>query len=127
MKFSFDPKRSLILVKAEIYGPSGSTVVSLALDTGASVTSINQSRLIQLGYDPVGNPRRFQIVTASGTEFVARSKINKLVSLGIERRSFPVLFHNLPPSSRLDGLLGLDFLRGKKLVIDLKNGEIDVT
>ncbi len=37
MSFSFDPQQGLIIVPAELWGPSGSAVLRLALDTGASL------------------------------------------------------------------------------------------
>ena len=35
-----------------------------------------------------------------------------------------VVCHNLPPSITVDGVLGLDFFRGRRLVIDLYEGII---
>jgi hypothetical protein len=37
-----------------------------------------------------------------------------------------VLSHALPPTTGIDGLLGLDFLRGSVLTIDFQNGQIDL-
>lgn len=51
MSFAFDPYQGLIIVRAEIWGPSGSGILLLALDTGATSTLVNQSRLLQLGYE----------------------------------------------------------------------------
>ena len=61
MSFAFDPHQGLVTVHAEIWGPSGSAVLSLALDTGATFTLVNQGRLMQLGYDPAVAPKRFQV------------------------------------------------------------------
>jgi hypothetical protein len=38
VNFAFDPQRGLIVVRAELWGPSGSGVLQLALDTGATST-----------------------------------------------------------------------------------------
>jgi hypothetical protein len=35
VNFSFDPQRGLIVLRAELAGPSGSGILQLALDTGA--------------------------------------------------------------------------------------------
>ena len=35
MKYQFDPKAGIILVKTKVYGPRGDAIVNLALDTGA--------------------------------------------------------------------------------------------
>ena len=41
LSFPFDARRGLIIVRAELFGPSGSIVLRLALDTGATVTMVN--------------------------------------------------------------------------------------
>jgi predicted aspartyl protease len=124
VSFAFQPHRGLILVQAELKGPAGTGILSLALDTGATATTVNQSRLMQLGYDPAGTTDRFQVTTGSGIEFVARITVEKVAALGQERAGFPVLCHTLPPSAGVDGLLGLDFLRGQILTVDFRNGRL---
>jgi predicted aspartyl protease len=66
VSFAFDPHRGLVLVQAELLGRSGTGILSLALDTGATGTMVNQSRLMQLGYDPAAAPNRLQVTTGSG-------------------------------------------------------------
>ena len=124
MSFAFDAHHGLVIVQAEIWGPSGSAVLSLALDTGATFTLVNQGRLMQLGYDPPVAPKRFQVSTASGVEFVPRLTVTKIAALGQEQNDFSVLCHTLPASVRVDGLLGLDFFRGQSLSIDFRVGQI---
>lgn len=99
-------------------------ILSLALDTGATATMVNQSRLMQLGYDPAGSPDRLQVTTGSGIEFVPRVTVEKIAALGQERAGCLVLCHTLPPTVGVDGLLGLDFLRGQILTIDFRKGRI---
>ncbi len=45
-------------------------------------------------------------------EDLTRVALNRLSTLGRHRLAFPVLTHPLPPAAGIDGLLGLDFLRG---------------
>ena len=52
MSFSFNARRGLLLVRSELFGPSGSIVLGLALDTGATSTMVNVGPLITVGYDP---------------------------------------------------------------------------
>jgi hypothetical protein len=40
--------------------------------------------------------------------------------------NFPVLCHTLPPSATVGGLLGLDFFRGVRFVMDLQTGIISL-
>lgn len=50
-----------------------------------------------------------------------------ITALGQERTGFPVLCHTLPASAGVDGLLGLDFLRGQTLTVDLRSGMVTLT
>jgi hypothetical protein len=51
MSCSFNPTRGLVVVQAELFGPSGSIILRLALDTGATGTLINVAPLTAIGYD----------------------------------------------------------------------------
>jgi len=72
-------------------------------------------------------PERIQVTTGSGVEFVPRVSLDKIVALGQERTTFPVLGHTLPPSAGIDGVLGLDFVRGQTLTVDFRTGTITLT
>ena len=124
MSFPFDPQQGLIIVPVELWGPSGSAVLRLALDTGATGTVVNTGMLVALGYDPALIPDRVQITTGSGVEFVPRILLDRIMALGRESAGFPVLAHTLPPSAGIDGLLGLDFFRGWNLTIDFRTGQV---
>ncbi|MGI0014446.1 MAG: retroviral-like aspartic protease family protein [Nitrososphaera sp.] len=124
MNFPFDSQYGLIIVRAELTGPSGSAILRLALDTGATGTLVNVGMLVSIGYDPALVIDRFQITTGSGVEFVPRITVSKIAVLGQEREDLPVLCHTLPPSSGIDGLLGLDFFRGQSLTLDFRTGKI---
>ena len=124
MSFPFDSQQGLIIVRAELWGPAGSAVLRLALDTGATGTVVNVGMLVAVGYDPALLPDRIQVTTGSGVEFVPRVTLDKIVALGQERSGFPVLGHTLPPSAGVDGLLGLDFLRSQSLTLDFRAGHV---
>ena len=126
MSFPFEPKQGLIIVPAEIWGPSGSAVLRLAVDTGATGTLVNVATLVAIGYDPALVSDRTQVTTGSGVEFVPRVVVGKIVAVGQERQSFEVLCHTLPPSAAVDGLLGLDFFRGQSLTLDFRSGRLTV-
>ena len=124
MSESFDPTDGLILIKTELFGPTGSVVLRLALDTGATTTLINAGLLVAAGYDPAASSTRVQVTTGSGVESVPFFEVSSLRAFGQERTAFPVLAHTLPPSASIDGLLGLDFLRGHVLEIDFIQGSV---
>ena len=95
MSFPFEPDQGLIIVRTEVAGPSGTVVLRLALDTGATSMVINVALLVAVGYDPALAPDRFQMTTGSGVEFAPRISVNKIVAFGQERTGFPVLCYTL--------------------------------
>ena len=124
MNVSFDPRAALIVVGARVWGPSADMVARLALDTGATYSLVNRDVLLLLGYDPDLAGAWLDIATANGVASVPQIVIERVESLGREVRALPVLCHTLPPSATVDGLLGLDFLRGQRLVVDFRAGTI---
>lgn len=126
MSHRFDPQERLIVVPVRLSGPAGDTLVRLALDTGASTTLVNTEVMVLLGYDPAAVSDRVQVTTGSGIEFCARLSVERIEAVGRTLERFPLLCHTLPPSTQIDGLLGLDFFRGCFLGIDLRTGEITV-
>ena len=122
MNFPFDPKEGLIVVPTRLWGQTGDIVVRLALDTGATGSMVNWDVVVLLGYDPAIVSERIQMTTGSGVEFVPRIVIEKIEALRRKRRNFPVLCHTLPPSATVDGVLGLDFFREQRLVLDFRSG-----
>jgi aspartyl protease family protein len=120
--FPFDPHHGLIVIPTRLEGPSGDVLVRLALDTGATRSIVSGSRLLLIGYDPEKASERIPVTTGSGTERAPRLAVAKVEALGQERYSFLVLSHTLPPSAMVDGVLGLDFLRGCRVVIDFRAG-----
>ena len=124
MRHSFDRHEGLIIVRAELFGPSGSIVVRLALDTGATSTTINAGLLNSIGYDPALVPDRVQLTTGGAVEYAPRLSVNRIEALSQERANFLVVAHTLPPSASVDGLLGLDFFRGHELNLDFRTGVV---
>ncbi|MBM4032190.1 MAG: hypothetical protein FJ291_10435 [Planctomycetes bacterium] len=122
MSEEFDPAARAIVVGAQLWGPAGDTCATLALDTGATTTIVGWHIAALLGYSPAASGELEQLTTASGVEFVPKITVARLLAIGQERVQFPVLCHTLPPSARVDGLLGLDFLRGRRLVVDFRSG-----
>ena len=122
MKFHFNPDEGLIFVPTKIWGPNGDSILRLALDTGATRSLVNWDVIVLLGYDPAIVSERIQMTTVSGVEYVPSVSVEKIESLGHKHINFPILCHTLPPSATVDGILGLDFFRGYRLIIDLKTG-----
>jgi len=127
MSVPFNAHRGLVHVYAEVAGHAGVGIVRLALDTGAIKTVINHRALVGLGYEPAASGETTEVTTASGVERVPLLPIRKIRALGREQRDFPVLCHTLPPRTGVDGLLGLDFLRGYILTVDFPKGRITLS
>ena len=127
MSSPFNRKRDLIIVRCQIFGPKKNVFVRLALDTGAVQTMISTEMLHSAGYSTESSAGDIQIRTASGIEFVPEVALDKIKALNQQRLMFPVLAHTLPEGARVDGLLGLDFLRNRKLEIDFRLGRIDLS
>ncbi|HUT34787.1 MAG TPA: retropepsin-like aspartic protease [Planctomycetota bacterium] len=124
MRHRFNPQRGVVLVTAKLWGPSLAIEIPLALDTGAVNSVLNWQTATLLGYDPAGIPERVRIVGATGEVWVPRLGLSRVEALGQERLNFPFLCHTLPPAAGIDGLLGLDFLRGHRLTLDFREGLI---
>lgn len=119
MTLSFDPTAGLIVVPVRLTGPAGDCVAHLALDTGATRTLVNWSVAVLLGFDPAAAEERFQIVTGSGVEYSPQVTVDSIEALDVRLERFNVLCHTLPPGTTVDGVLGLDFLRDGRLIIDM--------
>ena len=123
MSQPFDAGRGVV-VPGELFGPAGSVVLRLAVDTGATRTMINVGLLAFAGYDPSLAPSRVQVTTGSGGEYPPLMAVERIAALGQDRRYFPVLAHSLPSSASIDGLLGLDYMRDQRLVIDFRQNTV---
>ena len=120
----FDSKRGLILVKVTVAGIKRTEDAWFALDTGATTTVINRSLLQRIGYSAKDFNNSIFITTGSGKEKTALLPVKKIVALGQTRLRFKVLAFQLPSTTFVDGLLGLDFLRKRKITLDFISGKI---
>jgi hypothetical protein len=79
-----------------------------------------------LGYNPSAFIDEINITTGSKIEKAFLHKVSSIKVLGLTRQNFKVISHKLPETTFVDGLIGLDFFRNKKLSIDFKNGLIEL-
>ena len=124
MSTPFDPARGLITLSVHMWGPSDDGRVRLALDTGAIATMVSRDAMVQLGYDPSHAGDVVQMTTGSGVESVPRIVVQRVEALRQTRENLSVVCHDLPPTASVDGVLGLDFLRGLCLTVDFRQGLI---
>ncbi len=123
----FDLQRNAIILRVRIDGRGGQyAYLWMVLDTGASLTVIPWDVAEALGYDPSRSPHRSRFMTGSGMEAAPVVTVHKMEVLGIRVPSVPVLCHDLPQRSLVDGLLGLSFLRHCRLSIDFPRGVLEL-
>ena len=81
---------------------------------------------LAIGIDPSKSIRHIEITTANGIVFVPVIKIPDFKCFGAELTNMEAVCHNLPPESCVEGLLGLNFLKPAKVIIDFSRNIIDV-
>lgn len=102
----------------------------MILDTGCSNTTIDSNALYISGYELKDTIEIVNIETANGVVESEIFKINKISSLGITKEYFNIQVYDFTAHgifSNYDGLLGLDFLEGKKICIDTNLNTITIT
>lgn len=127
MSVPFSAGSGPIEVDGSLSGPLGQAKLRLVLNTGATASLIRPRILAAVGYDPDASPHRVPVDTGFGIHFLPRIVLNRFSALDHHRLGWPVLAHDLSPESGIDGLLGLDFLRGSVLTLDFRAGQIDLT
>ncbi len=125
MKYRFDPKFPVITLYATLSYLQTRRIL-MALDTGATYTMIPWDIAEAIGYEPAYSKKKVTIITASGVEKVPLIVVDKISVLGKEARDVECVVHDLPEASRIDGLLGLSFLKRFKICIDFKNAVLEI-
>jgi len=123
--YRIDHDAPVITLYAEIKGAIIARV-KMALDTGATYVLIPWDIAETLGHEPAYSKQKVDITTASGTEKVPLIMVSRISVLGMEARDVPCIVHDLPEASRVDGLLGLSFLRGFKICLDFREGLLEI-
>lgn len=127
MSVRFAPDEELIYLRAKVFGTKGRASLRLALDTGASSTMINRRILRRLGYELSTDAEEIGIITGSRVESAFPITVSRFLALRQQRMDFPILAYDLPPETGIDGVLGLDFFRGRSLNIDFRSGLITLS
>lgn len=109
--FGFNPKGSVIVVPAILRNNRLSFYSKMVLDTGATYTMISWEIAEHLGFKFGDKLKTVPINTASGEIRAPLMKMQEVSTLGISAKNIEVIVHNLPTSARVDGLLGLSFIK----------------
>jgi Aspartyl protease len=119
IKFKRETDESLIILKCHFPDHE----VALALDTGASHTTIDLTALQIAGYDIADAFNVIKIETASGIIDGYLLKVKEFTALGLTKRNLTICTYDFFAHHVLtdfDGVLGLDFIDDLKICIDFK-------
>ena len=117
----------LIVRNVKIVGPRGLVKVDMIFDTGAAFTALSWSVLKLIGYDPAVVPERQEIITANGVIEAPKLLVEKLAVGDMEARKVEVICHDIPELAGIRGLLGLSFIKHFRVVIDYKEGYLEMS
>jgi predicted aspartyl protease len=128
MKFQFqrEDEDGLLVVSITL---DNKYELKMALDTGASHTTIDSNALYLSGYELKDSIGLVEIETANGIVETEVFEINEFNSLGYSRKNFQIQVYDFLAHgifSNYNGLLGLDFLEGKDFCISLSKKTIEV-
>jgi predicted aspartyl protease len=122
-----EKRGNLLCVKASVTGNNNKVaVLRLLIDTGAGFTILPTNPLEPLGYDLTQALQSHKIITASGIVSAPLLKVKSFNCLGLEIPDFPILLYDLPKASKLDGIIGMDFLTQNRIFIATGEAEIYV-
>lgn len=124
-RFQLEDEESLILVNSQL----DQDPFTLALDTGATNTIIDLNLLLIAGYELKQAQRLVELETAKGPIEAYVFRIAHLTALGITKTNFAVCAYDFLSNrifTRIDGVLGLDFLREQVLTLNFKTFEITI-
>ena len=101
--------------------------IEVALDTGATTTSIPIYVVSALGYN-VSNPKSIvEVITGSGVEEAPVIEIKGLTAIGQTIENIEVMCRDLPVEAPVEGVLGLNFLMNFDVHLSFSKGTIEFT
>ncbi len=120
-------EQGVVLVAGRLFGPQGKTKdVILLLDTGASMTTIREVVLVEVGVDLDQSREQRRVETMGGSVVEGIVAVPRIRILGQEQTLLDVIFTRRPFPYRVDGVLGLNFLMAYRLCIDFPNRWIEL-
>lgn len=125
-RIKFDPEQAAIELLVTLKNKGETKRLLMVLDTGSTFCTIpwKVAEALKLGEGIYRE--KTEIFTACGIENVPLVRLESLSVDGEEHKGTEVVVHDLPQKSRVDGLLGLSFLRNFNLKIDFKNGWLEM-
>jgi clan AA aspartic protease (TIGR02281 family) len=106
----FDRDRELMVVEAEVAGPTRSWRARLVLDTGAAATTLTPQVVAKIGYSRRDGYKKAKVHTAIGEEHGYWLRVAELTVLNVTTPDFALTVFPLGHED-IDGLVGMNFLR----------------
>lgn len=121
----FDPHAWDIPVNVRVSGPLGDLDLVFLVDTGTPCTVINAEQAIELGYSHEDR-RSFTTSTGVGGRLYGyRFPAQRVVTLGMDISPCTLICEPLPEG--VYGLIGLDLLRSRVLMLDFIRGALTLS
>ena len=128
-RIRFQPVSNVMSIPIKVMGIDGKSFrdIEVALDTGATTTSIPIYIALTLEYN-ISDPKRVEsVVTGSGTKEIPVLEIKGLTAIGQTIENIEVMCFDLPPEAPVEGVLGLNFLMNFDVHIFFSKGIIELT
>mgnify|MGYP001052224515 CR=1 FL=1 len=125
MKFAIQVP--IVVRGVKVYGPRGFRAVDLVLDTGSIFTVLSSPVLRLIGYEPADAEKQIGVVTAGGIVDAFKIRVDRVSVAELEVPEFDVLCMDIVGLPHIDGLLGLDFLKHFRTVIDFRKGIVEIS
>ncbi len=126
MDIPINEEEPIIVLKVNLTGKTGEYTIDMALDTGATYVMIPWCVAEHLGYEPAVSPERINITTASTTVKVPLITVGAIGIGDMTVKNIKVVVHDLPHKSRVDGLLGLSYLRNFDVFLKFKSNKLTI-
>lgn len=119
-------RSQITVVRPLLIGLRGSVKIDVVLDTGVTLTMIPPDIAKKLGYDPVRSKRTVNLITATTIERAPVVTLEAIELLGQRVAKVDVACKDLPPKSRAEGLLGINFLDNFDIELFYKTGRLEL-
>lgn len=116
----------ITIPRLRVVGPGGFRELDVLLDTGAVYTVMAWDVLKDVGYDPARSERTVSIVTANGVIEAPVVSVMAVEIRDLRVTDLDVVCHDIPELAGIEGLLGLNFLRHFRVVIDYPSGFFEI-
>jgi predicted aspartyl protease len=123
---TFDHQRGLVDIPVFVWGPIGTYEYRFAVDLGSTHSSMAAIHLEALGYQEPSLDRRRTVRMALGATRAGQVKVTRFEAFDRALTDFPLLWMPHQPGGMIDGLLGLDFMRGLILTVNFARGRISL-